>query len=311
MFLYPQILEKYKDVENKQLLWEPIKMEIRSKTINYSKSKRCELRKREVAIQNELEELDFKICNSANMDLDSQILDKYESAKTELKKLYDLRENEAMFRSKTKWIQQSEKPTKYFFFNLEKRNYARKTLFQVKLDNGEITSDRAKVNKQMKTFFSERYPTKLASIPLSEQEKSFNNFTEDLELSKLTNEEQELLEHDLSVEEIKNVLHSFEQNKTPWEDGFTKEFYETFFDLLQRDLLNSYNDAFQNGSLSVSHRRGVISLNPKADSDLSELSGWRPITLRNVDYKILAKTIAKRIEPFLPKLIHSDQTGFV
>ena len=90
-FLYPQILEKYKDVENKQLLWELIKMEIRSKTISYS-------------IQNELEELDFKICNSANMVLDSQILGKYESAKTELKKLYDLRENEAIFRSKTKWI---------------------------------------------------------------------------------------------------------------------------------------------------------------------------------------------------------------
>ena len=56
-----------------------------------------------------------------------------------------------MFRSKTKWIEQGEKPTKYFF-NLEKRNYARKTLFQVKLDNGEITSDRAKVNKQIETF---------------------------------------------------------------------------------------------------------------------------------------------------------------
>jgi len=72
------------------------------------------LRKREVAIPNELEELDFKICHSANMDLDSQILDKYESAKTKLKKLYDLRGNEAMFRSKTKWIEQGEKPTKYF-----------------------------------------------------------------------------------------------------------------------------------------------------------------------------------------------------
>ena len=59
-----------------------------------------------------------------------------------------------------------------------------------------------------------------------------------MELSKLTNEEQELLEHDLSVEEIKNVLHSFEENKTPGEDGFTKEFSETFFDLLQQDLLN-------------------------------------------------------------------------
>ena len=213
-FLYPQILEKYKDVENKQLLWELIKMEIRSKTISYS-------------FQNELEELDFKICNSANMVLDSQILGKYESAKTELKKLYDLRENEAIFRSKTKWIEQGEKPTKYFF-NLEKRNYARKTLSQVKLDNGEITSHRAKVNKQIETFFREIYTTKLASIPLSEQEKSFTNFTEDLELSKLTNEEQELLEHDLSLEEIKNVLHSFEKNKTPGEDGFTKEIMKRF-----------------------------------------------------------------------------------
>ena len=132
-----------------------------------------------------------------------------------------------------------------------------------------------------------------------------------MELSKLTNEEQELLERDLSVQEIKNVLHSFAKNKTPGEDGFTKEFYETFFDLLQQDLLNSYNDAFQKGSLSVSQRRGVISLITKGDSDLSELSAWRSITLLNVDYKILAKTIAKRIEPFLPKLIHSDQTGFV
>ena len=36
-----------------------------------------------------------------------------------------------------------------------------------------------------------------------------------------------------------------------------------------------------------------------------------PVTLLNVDYKILARCIAKRIEPFLPKLIHSDQTGFM
>ena len=68
---------------------------------------------------------------------------------------------------------------------------------------------------------------------------------------------------------------------------------------------------FRKEAFSVSQRRGVLSLIPKADNDLSELSGWHPIMLLNVDYKILAKTIAKRIEPFLTKLIHSDQTGFV
>ena len=40
-------------------------------------------------------------------------------------------------------------------------------------------------------------------------------------------------------------------------------------------------------------------------------SNWRPITLLNVDYKILAKAIAKGIQSTLPKLIHTDQTGFI
>ena len=44
---------------------------------------------------------------------------------------------------------------------------------------------------------------------------------------------------------------------------------------------------------------------------MSELTGWCPITLLNVDWKILGESIAKWIEPFLPNLIHSDQMGFV
>ena len=53
------------------------------------------------------------------------------------------------------------------------------------------------------------------------------------------------------------------------------------------------------------------SLIPKVENNLSTLSNWHPITLLNVDYKILAKVIAKRIEPVLTKLIHPDQTEFI
>ena len=72
------------------------------------------------------------------------------------------------------------------------------------------------------------FTTKLADIPLSQQKSSFNNLVEGLELPKLTYEEQLSLEHELSVEEIKNVLVSFEKNKTPGEDGFTVEFMKPF-----------------------------------------------------------------------------------
>ena len=44
MFYYPQIVEKHSEVTDKQLLWELIKMELRSKTIKYSKQKRREIK---------------------------------------------------------------------------------------------------------------------------------------------------------------------------------------------------------------------------------------------------------------------------
>ena len=49
-------------------------------------------------------------------------LDQYEGEKNELNSLYKSKGKEAIFRSKVKWIEQGEKPTKYFF-NLEKKNY--------------------------------------------------------------------------------------------------------------------------------------------------------------------------------------------
>ena len=78
--------------------------------------------------------------------------------------LYESKGKEAIFRSKVKWIEQGEKPTKYFF-SLEKKNYVTKTLLQIKLDNGEITSDMKKINKQIDVYFSETYKSKLTDHP--------------------------------------------------------------------------------------------------------------------------------------------------
>lgn len=127
----------------------------------------------------------------------------------------------------------------------------------------------------------------------------------------LPEQENQELEFELSIDEVRNALKGFQNDKTPGDDGFTKEFYEAFFDLLGNALLDSFNAGFENGKLSISQRRGIISLIPKDENNLTTLSNWRPITLLNVDYKILAKVIAKRIEPVLPNLIYPDQTGFI
>ena len=56
---------------------------------------------------------------------------------------------------------------------------------------------------------------------------------------------------------------------------------------------------------------GMIFLIPKEGGNLDELRHWRPITILNSAYKILAKALSLRLQPMLETLIHPTQTGFV
>ena len=87
--------------------------------MSYSKKKRAEVKIREIVLQHNLDELDYKICNDA--DLNPHILDQYEAEKIELNSLYESKYKKAIFRSKVKWIEQGEKPAKYLF-NLQEPN---------------------------------------------------------------------------------------------------------------------------------------------------------------------------------------------
>lgn len=240
-------------------------------------------------------------------------MEKYEAAKQELKHIHEVRGREAMFRSRMKWFELGEKPTK-FFFNLEENNYEKKLIREVELENGEIISDPVQVNKEIRNFYQTMYTSKINGNNCTsayEHNQKIDGFTEGLNIPQLNVEEQESLEKDLTIEELKDALASFADKKSPGEGGFTKEFYQTFFDLIGKDLLNSYNDSFHKGSLSITQKRGSITLIPKGDVNLTNLKNWRPISLLNVDYKLLSKVLAKRMELILPKLIHTDQTGFI
>ena len=107
------------------------------------------------------------------------------------------------------------------------------------------------------------------------------------------------------------ALNDFQNEKSPGTDGLPAEFYKFFRKELHLDMIKSFNFAFDTGTLSISQRRGIITLIPKPNKDATSLEYLRPISLLNVDYKILTKTIAKRLEKVLPKIINPDQTGYV
>lgn len=94
-------------------------------------------------------------------------------------------------------------------------------------------------------------------------------------------------------------------------DGYPVEFYKSFWSKIGPIIVKSINYAFNNGKLSDSQRRGVITLIPKDGKDVDMLTNWRPISLLNVDYKMTAKVIANRLKKVLHSVISSDQTDFL
>ena len=115
----------------------------------------------------------------------------------------------------------------------------------------------------------------------------------------------------LTKAECLQALKSMKSRKTPGSDGLPIEFYKVFWNEISDCLLETINYAYTEGKFSISQRRGIIKLIPKKDAEPYFVKNWRPITLLNTDYKIAAKAIANRLQNVLPKLINSDQTGFL
>ena len=107
------------------------------------------------------------------------------------------------------------------------------------------------------------------------------------------------------------AMKSFSNNKSPGNDGLTKEFYETFWEELKQPFMNSLNQAKVSKKLVTSQRQAVMKLLEKKDKDKRFISNRRPISLLNADYKIISKNFAPRLKKVLPNLISSQQTACV
>ena len=287
-------VENKDDFGSKMVLWEFLKQNMASSSRNYASKKAREERKKIDDVKKRIEILE----SIPIEDTTPNLLHTIENLKEVENNFTSKKIQGSLLRSKIPGVENGELNMAYYT-KIEKMRAEQNTIFSLMDSNGLLVEGTEGISKVVHNFYENLYSKE------TECENSQNDFLKGVTI-KLSQEEREKLDEEFTIEELRESLSDLQKNKSPGCDGLTREFYDFFWDDLSALYFECVNEIQEKGELTESQKKGLIRISYKKNGRI-HIENYRPITLLNVDLKILTRTLAKRMTSVLPKLIHDSQ----
>ena len=281
--------------------WEYIKIQIKALGIVYGKSVAFD--NKEIK-QNLIKDITYAEEHVINNPEDLKSLDNLNQLKQKLEIFISAETEGARIRCREKWIEDGEKCTK-FFLNLEKHRANSNTIYRVDKTNSNLTITNC---DDILTEIRSHFETLYQFHPTSNSNIYFTAPSEKL----INDDDRSFLDSPITESELLLAVKNSKRGSAPGLDGLPNEIYGFFWHDIKDALIECINYSFEKGELSSSQKEGMISLIYKGKGlNRGDISNWRPISLTNSDYKLIAKILAMRLNTCIHTCIGPNQHAFI
>ena len=243
--------------------WQSLKSAIKSETIKFSSRKRKLLLRDQVNLTKRLSVLKNLLVSGV-----TSVQSEIRELEASLNALLTAELNGIKIRSRGKWIEEGELPTRYFF-RLQQQRFSKSQIESI-YDQYEVE------------VFSHEDIMK-AHVDFCANLFSRDVVDESIQLDLLSNvsrclsdADRAFCEGDLVLAEAMAAVSGMANNKSPGLDGLSSEFYKKFWDLLGPLLVEVFNVCLFDSDLCNSMKTSATRLVFKK-GDRKSLKNWHPI----------------------------------
>jgi hypothetical protein len=206
-------------------------------------------------------------------------------------------------KSRSLWLESGDRNTSCFHYQFKAR-LSRNHISDITTNDGNICKGIDQIKAAAVSHFHHLY-----SKENDDNEEGNKEFLKNIP-TLVTKEDNTTLLSPTNEEEISKIIWSMAPDKAPGLDGFTIHFYRICWNINKSDLIRMIKGFLQKSKLGGCTNSTFLVLIPK-ETNPTSFDRFRPISLCNASYKIIAKILANRIKPFLGNLILEPQEGFV